>query len=388
MLRRTLAAIVVMLAAASAAFAQADAEEARKELNLGARAYRAGRFAEAEQRFRRALELDPTQKNAQLFIARAVQQQYKPGVQTPENIALGEKAVAAYQEVLAKDPGNDDVYKAIVFIYGQMKNDGKVLELLLSRANDFSLPNDKRAEAFVILASRQWNCSYEITEQKENKTTEEKPDKIVIRYKMPADQGDFIHARQCVTEGLRLVEQAVALSPKYPNAWSYRANLLREAAKLAEMEGDAGQQAEYMRQYEEAVETQKRLAQEATSAKPAEDQAARAAGLVGEQGARADAPPAKRKVVVSGGILNSKAVSKPAPVYPPEAKAAGAQGTVTVKILVDEEGRVAEAEAVSGHPLLREAAVSAARNSRFVPTRLSGQPVKVSGVITYNFVLQ
>ena len=384
MMRRVLVAIMLTLAASAAAFGQASAEEARKELNLGARAYRDGRFEEAERRFRRALELDPEGKNTRLFIARAVQQQYKPGVTTPENLAAGERAVAAYQEILAKDPANEDASKAVVFLYTQMKNEEKVLELLLSRANDFSLPNDKRAEAFTILASRRWQCSYDITEHKENKTTESKPDKVVINYKMPADQGDFLRARQCVSEGLQLAEQAVALSPKNPNALSYKANLLREAAKLAEMEGDAGQQSEYMRQYEEALETQKRMAQGATGAQPAEGQAAPAGVPAGGPGA----PGVKRKVVVSGGVLNGKAVSKPAPEYPAEAKAAGAQGTVTVQILVDEGGNVISARAVAGHPLLQDAAVRAARAARFSPTRLSGQPVRVSGVVTYNFVLR
>lgn len=102
----------------------------------------------------------------------------------------------------------------------------------------------------------------------------------------------------------------------------------------------------------------------------------------------APTPPPKPKTVVSGGVLNGKAISKPQPAYPPIAKAARASGTVTVQILVDESGRVVSANAVSGHPLLQQAAVAAARNARFSPTLLSGQPVKVSGVITYNFVLQ
>ncbi|HEX6185225.1 MAG TPA: energy transducer TonB [Pyrinomonadaceae bacterium] len=93
------------------------------------------------------------------------------------------------------------------------------------------------------------------------------------------------------------------------------------------------------------------------------------------------------KTVISGGVLNGKVISKPPPVYPPIAKAARAQGTVTVQILVDEEGYVIAAHAVSGHPLLQQAAVFAARQVRFSPTLLMGQPVKVSGVITYNFVL-
>ncbi|HEX8720832.1 MAG TPA: TonB family protein [Pyrinomonadaceae bacterium] len=99
-------------------------------------------------------------------------------------------------------------------------------------------------------------------------------------------------------------------------------------------------------------------------------------------------PPPKPKTIVSGGVLNGKAVSKPQPAYPPIAKAARASGTVTVQIVVDESGRVISASAVSGHPLLQQAAVAAARQARFSPTLLSGQPVKVSGVITYNFVLQ
>ncbi|HEV2859839.1 MAG TPA: TonB family protein [Pyrinomonadaceae bacterium] len=99
-------------------------------------------------------------------------------------------------------------------------------------------------------------------------------------------------------------------------------------------------------------------------------------------------PAPKPKTVVSGGVLNGKAISKPTPAYPPIARAARASGTVTVQILVDEGGRVISATAVSGHPLLQQAAVAAARQARFSPTLLSGQPVKVSGVITYNFVFQ
>jgi TonB family protein len=92
--------------------------------------------------------------------------------------------------------------------------------------------------------------------------------------------------------------------------------------------------------------------------------------------------------IVSGGVLNGKAVSKPAPVYPPIAKAARAQGTVAVQILVNEDGDVISATAVSGHPLLQQAAVAAARQAKLSPTRLNGTPVKVSGTLTYNFMLE
>lgn len=99
-------------------------------------------------------------------------------------------------------------------------------------------------------------------------------------------------------------------------------------------------------------------------------------------------PPPVKKVPkqISGGVLNGKATSLPKPPYPPAARAVRASGAVTVQVLIDESGSVVSATAVSGHPLLRAAAVQAARGARFSPTQLSGQPVKVSGVITYNFV--
>ena len=91
---------------------------------------------------------------------------------------------------------------------------------------------------------------------------------------------------------------------------------------------------------------------------------------------------------ISGGILNSKAIEFPQPVYPPTARAVRATGSVSVQVTVDEKGNVVSASAVSGHPLLRAAAVQAARQARFAPTKLSGQPVNVTGVLTYNFSVQ
>ncbi|HKY41538.1 MAG TPA: TonB family protein [Pyrinomonadaceae bacterium] len=98
--------------------------------------------------------------------------------------------------------------------------------------------------------------------------------------------------------------------------------------------------------------------------------------------------PTPPRAPVSGGVLNGKAISLPKPAYPPIAKAAHASGTVTVQVLIDENGNVVSAKAVSGHPLLQAVAVGAARQAKFSPTKLSGQPVKVTGVIQYNFVAQ
>src|SRR5215813_10854434 len=91
---------------------------------------------------------------------------------------------------------------------------------------------------------------------------------------------------------------------------------------------------------------------------------------------------------ISGGVLNGKAVHLVQPQYPPMARTAHVSGQVSVQVLIDENGNVVAAHATSGHPLLQAAAVAAARASKFTPTKLSGQPVKVNGLIIYNFVAQ
>jgi protein TonB len=98
----------------------------------------------------------------------------------------------------------------------------------------------------------------------------------------------------------------------------------------------------------------------------------------------APTPPPVPKTV-SGGVVNGKAVNLVKPPYPPAAKAVRASGAVNVQVTIDENGNVISASAVSGHALLRSAAESAARSSKFSPTMLSGQKVKVTGVIVYNF---
>ena len=91
---------------------------------------------------------------------------------------------------------------------------------------------------------------------------------------------------------------------------------------------------------------------------------------------------------IKGGSLNGKAISLPTPEYPVLARQANASGAVEVQVTVDEEGNVATAHAMSGHPLLRAAAVTAAQKAKFSPTKLNGQPVKVTGVVTYFFTVQ
>lgn len=98
--------------------------------------------------------------------------------------------------------------------------------------------------------------------------------------------------------------------------------------------------------------------------------------------------PVQPQKPVSLGVVNGSAKNLPVPIYPATAKAVGASGAVNVQITIDETGKVISAKAVSGHPLLRQAAEQAAQRAIFSPTLLSKVPVKATGVIVYNFVAQ
>jgi tetratricopeptide (TPR) repeat protein len=249
---------------------------AKNELNEAARTYREGHFVEAEQHARKAQELDPNNKTAPLFIARTIHAQYRTGVNTPENIAKARDAIAAYQKILESDPTNEEAYKAIAFLYEKTKEDEKLRDWIIARANDGRVESDKRAEAYIVLASKDWNCSFQITDLPSNKITTSTVGKVTVSYRKPKDQKDFETAQMCVRRGLEEVENAIKFDPNSEAAWSYKTNLLLEAAKLAEMDGRMDQKTELDKQREAA---QKRTTQlsEANKKKQAEEEAKKSA---------------------------------------------------------------------------------------------------------------
>jgi hypothetical protein len=248
---------------------------AKNQLNEGARAYKAGHFQEAEQYFRRAKELDPDQKNTDFFIARAIQSQYKQGVDTPDNKAKAQQAIEQYKVVLDKDPNNELAYSSIAYLYGALGEDDKQLDWITKRANDPNAPSDKRAQALTVLASKKWNCSYTITEQSNNKSTVMDAKGAHVQYKKPKEQKDFDQAKQCVTDGIKLADEAISLDPNNEQAWSYKTNLLLELGKLDEMDGKADQAAQDRKQANDAQQKTSELS-EANKKKKDEEEKAKA----------------------------------------------------------------------------------------------------------------
>ena len=246
---------------------------ARNQLNQAALAYREGRFQEAEQHSRQALELDPTNPTAPMFIARTIHAQYRPGVQTPENIAKANEAIEAYQKILQANPKSEEAYKAIAYLYGATKEDDKLRQWISARAANESAAPEKRAEAFIVLASKDWDCSFKITELPTVKTTTVDPtnNKATVSYKKPKDEKDFVTAQMCVKQGLAEAENAIKFDPNNESAWSYKTNLLLEAEKLAEMEGKADDKKAYQTQYETALKRTTELSAAAQKRKEEEE---------------------------------------------------------------------------------------------------------------------
>jgi hypothetical protein len=247
--------VLAILVASASGCGVINRIRAKNQLNEAARAYREGRFPEAEQHSREAASLDPNNKTAPMFIARTIHAQYRPGVQSPENIAKAQEAIQAYQQLLDKNPKDEEAYKAIAYLYGAIKEEDKLRQWISARAANETAEPEKRSEAYVVLASKDWDCSYKITEQQGVKFTNVDPstNRATVSYKKPKEQKEFDQAQMCVKQGLVEAENAIKYDSNNESAWSYKTNLLLEASKLAEMDGATEQKAQYQKEYEAAL---------------------------------------------------------------------------------------------------------------------------------------
>ena len=253
--RIRIAIILAILVVTSSGCGLINRIRAKNELNEAAAAYRDARFEEAERRSRRALDLDPTNKTAPMFIARIVHRQFKKGVNTPENMAKARDAIELYKKILQTNPKSEEAFKAIADLYGALNEDAKQREWILQHAADKNIDDDRRAESYIILASKDWHCSNDITELPANKTTtiDPKTNTGTPSYQKPKDEKEFQSVKLCVTRGLADIESAIHLVPDSEPAWSTKASLLLEASKLAEMEGKMDQKARLAKEAADAL---------------------------------------------------------------------------------------------------------------------------------------
>lgn len=264
-----LASLVIVAAFATSGCGLINGIRAKSELNEGARLYRSGDFAEAQQRFARALELDPDQRNAQLFLARSIDKQFRPPVSDDQARARVTEAIAAYQRVLEQTPsGNaerdtaqrDEAHRAIIRLLGALENRDRQMQMLEARSRDENVPRPMRSWDLTYLAGRDWTCANEVIDA--NKQTVTRDDRPVISYTRPEDPAQFNRAAECARRGLERVNQAVDFDQNSVAAWAVKANLLLAMSRLAEMEGDAARRAQFDTEYTQARDTSARLQDE------------------------------------------------------------------------------------------------------------------------------
>src|SRR5437588_1169914 len=188
-------AILALLLAACTGCSLINKVRAKNELNETAKAYKEGHFEEAEQHARRALSLDPSNPTAPIFIARVLHQQYQPGVDRPENVQKAKDAIEAYQRVLQKPASaqqTEEAYKAISVLYAAIKDEQDLRAWIMKRAADSNESPEKRAEAYAILAGKDWDCSYKVTELPDVKITSTEAGGATgkVSYKKPKEQKD------------------------------------------------------------------------------------------------------------------------------------------------------------------------------------------------------
>lgn len=260
--------LILVVAASSSGCSLVNRLRAKNELNEAVRENKAGHFPEAVNRARQAQIYDPSNQNALFIIARSLHAQYRPGVDTEANKKIAQDAVDAYKQVLAQDTASEKAkelaYSAIAALLGALReginhnpdpegNEGNgQREWIAKRAADESVAAPKRAEAYTVLASKDWDCSYKITELPDSKQNVRKDDRVTVVYKKPTEQKDFDAAMMCVTRGMEEAENAIRLDPENESAWSYKTNLLLEKVKLAEMEGNTDQKAQFQKEAQDA----------------------------------------------------------------------------------------------------------------------------------------
>lgn len=257
----------------------------RKNLVDGGTAYKNRKFKEAEEYFRTAVARDPQGTTdegriSQLFLARTLHTLFIANRQNP---ALAEDAIQEYKKVLAKDNKDQSSFNAVANLLENLNKEAEWNQWVIQRANDESVSSEQRAEALTKLAAKKYSCANEISDVEPVKKKVKKDGKDVYEFSKPEDSATFETFKKCVQEGSDLINRAEKLDTNSDAVWSYKANMLIQQSRLAEMEGNTEQKdalraeadkakdrftelAKIRKEKEDAAEAEKKAKEEAANA--------------------------------------------------------------------------------------------------------------------------
>ena len=264
---------------------------ARKDLVDGAQAYKDRKFDEAETLFRSAIQRDPEQGTAQLFLARTLHSQYaadrRQTAKAEEAITEYKKTIDEYKKrlnekssvinsgdrspcsysdyAIARMEGErkesfeafkvvGDSLKAVANLLDTLQRPEERLQWLNQWGEDASLPGCLRAEAYTSLAARENTCANDITESPAVKKTVTKDGKSIFQFSKPENPADYETLKQCIQRGTDLINKALELDQSSDSVWSYKTSLLNQNMRLAEMEGRTADRDRFKSEYDQAKE--------------------------------------------------------------------------------------------------------------------------------------
>lgn len=216
----------------------------QKKVVDGAKAFKERKFAEAEVLFRAGVAADPKFETkegriAELFLARTLHAQFESN---RKDVAKADEAIKFYNSVLEKNPADKGSFRSMANLLRGLNRNDDWLKAVTTRSANAAVPPDQRAEAFDSLAAIQLSCANDISSADANKKTVTEGDKQIFKFTKPADAAEFGKLQKCTDEGMGLIDKALELE-KQANVendatWSYKANLLYQKMRIAEMNGD------------------------------------------------------------------------------------------------------------------------------------------------------
>ena len=345
-------------------------QDAREWMNQGVQAYKSAKYVDAVTAFQKAVDANPSDVNARLYLATTLMSQYVPGATSPENTAVARRAEAEFQEVLRLDPSSKTALASLASLSYQEAQGMPDLAQKIARLEESAAwyqrllavdPSNK--EAYYSLGVIDWVKWY--SAWMEARTSlgmkPEQPGPLpvtAVREELAAKYAGVLE------HGIAMLQKALQIDPQYDDAMAYTNLLIREGADLRDTPEEYRRDVEMADQWvQKALESKKMKAAVAVT-------------------------PAPQRIRVGGNVQSANLIRKVTPIYPSGAKADRIQGTVRFTAVIAKDGNIQTLTPLSGHPLLVDAAQQAVQQWTYKPTLLNGQPVEVVTTIDVNFTLQ
>lgn len=348
--------------------------DSRGWLNKGIQEYKGSRYLDATQSFQHAVDLDPNNTVARVYLATAWMSQYIPGSESPDNLELARRAQSEFSRVLEVNPNDTTALASLASLSYQQAQGMPDLEKKIQKLDESAawyeklvVADPQNKEAFYsigVIDWVKWYAAWMKTRADVGMRPEQAgplPD--------PARQELKQKYSSMIEHGMNSLEKALQIDPQYSDAMAYLNLFIRERADLVDSPEE----------YRGEIVAADEWVRKALDAKRA------------QVGSQVEAPPAQQatpqRIRVGGNVQSANLIRKVEPVYPPLAVQAQIQGTVRFTAIISREGRILNLQLVSGHPLLLGSATAAASQYEYKPTLLNGSPVEVVTQIDVGFTL-